>query len=63
VLALAFAPAPVANAAVGDGRPDVLPLLPAEKREVPAKVMRCIYDEVKTPCKYGVVLKGETKYE
>jgi predicted GH43/DUF377 family glycosyl hydrolase len=63
VLTLAFAPAPIANAAGGDGRPDVLPLLPAEKREVPAEVMRRIYDEVKTPCKYGVVLKGETKDE
>src|SRR6185369_11135869 len=38
-------------------------ILPAKQggREVPAEEMRRIYDEVKTPFKYGVVLRGEDK--
>ena len=37
----------------------VLPFPPEPKRAVPSEVMQRIYDEVKTPHKYGVVLRGE----
>lgn len=41
-------------------RPAVLPLPDLGKRDVPAADLQRIYDEVKTPYKYGVVIKGET---
>ena len=41
-----------------DARP-VLPALPAEGKAVDAATMESIYSQVKTPYKYGVVLKGE----
>jgi predicted GH43/DUF377 family glycosyl hydrolase len=39
-------------------RPPVLPLPDLKRREVEADVMQRIYDEVKTPYKYGVIIKG-----
>ncbi|HEY4246693.1 MAG TPA: hypothetical protein VGM64_07540 [Lacunisphaera sp.] len=41
-------------------RPSVVPFPTAKPRMVNATTMRHVYDEVKTPFKYGVVLKGET---
>ena len=43
-----------------EDRPAVIPLPPGPGRVVSAGVMQRIYDEVKTPYKYGVVIKGET---
>ena len=40
-------------------RPAVIPLPPGPGRVVPAETMQRIYDEVKTPHKYGVILRGE----
>ena len=42
------------------GRPPVLPFPDLPVRPVPAEVMQQIYDEVKTPFKYGIVIQGET---
>ncbi len=39
-------------------RPPVTPFPATKPRFVPGKVMREIHDEVKTPHKYGVILKG-----
>jgi predicted GH43/DUF377 family glycosyl hydrolase len=43
-----------------DERPALIPFPPGEGRAVEPAVMQRIHDEVQTPCKYGVVLKGET---
>ncbi len=40
-------------------RPDVIPALPRPSHVVSPETMQRIYDEVKTPYKYGVVLRGE----
>jgi predicted GH43/DUF377 family glycosyl hydrolase len=50
--------------AVGDASPPaVLPALPGGGRAVTPEVMQKIYDEVKTPFKYGVVLTGASTNE
>lgn len=41
-------------------RPAVIPFPAGKPRLVRSETMRQIHDEVKTPCKYGVVLKGGT---
>lgn len=41
-------------------RPPVVPFPSAKPRLVPAETMRRIHDEVKTPFKYGVIIRGET---
>lgn len=45
--------------AAADGRPAVLPASVDPARVVPPDVMRRLYEEVRTPHKYGVVVKGE----
>ncbi len=40
-------------------RPPVVPFPMAKPKLVPEKVLRRVYEEVKTPFKYGVVIKGE----
>jgi len=42
-----------------NGRPAVIPLPERAPRPVPAEVMQRIHDEVRTPFKFGVVLKGD----
>lgn len=42
------------------GRPDVIPFPTGKPKLVGAETMQRVYDEVKTPFKYGVVLRGET---
>ena len=42
-------------------RPNSLPLPKGSERTVSAETMQRVYDEVKTPFKYGVVIKGEDK--
>lgn len=44
---------------VAADRPTVAPFSTAKPKLVPEKVLRRIYEEVKTPFKYGVVIKGE----
>lgn len=46
-------------AASAADRPPVAPFPPAKPRIVSAETLRRVYDEVKTPYKYGVILKGE----
>ena len=46
-------------AAAARGDREVLPFPPLPPRPVSAEVMQQIHDEVRTPFKYGVVLKGE----
>lgn len=41
-------------------RPDVVPFPTGKPRLVSPATMQRVYDEVKTPFKYGVVLRGET---
>ncbi len=41
-------------------RPDVIPFPTGKPKLVGAAAMQRVYDEVKTPFKYGVVLRGET---
>jgi len=53
--ALAFAFASLAAAE----RPPVTSFPTAKPRLVPTEVLRRIYDEVKTPFKYGVIIRGE----
>jgi len=45
-------------AAAADERPDVIPFPKKKPGLVPAEVMQQIYDEIKTPYKYGVILEG-----
>ncbi|HEX2099320.1 MAG TPA: hypothetical protein VHF69_01580, partial [Candidatus Synoicihabitans sp.] len=40
-------------------RPSVIPVQLDPSKTVPAEVMQRVYDEVKTPHKYGVILQGE----
>lgn len=49
-----------ALAVAATDRPAVIPFPAQKPRFVSAATMQQIYDEVKTPHKYGVVLKGET---
>lgn len=46
-------------AASADGRPPVLPALDSPAAPVPEAEMQRVYDEVKTPYKFGVLLRGE----
>ncbi|MDR2675368.1 MAG: hypothetical protein LBC18_11040 [Opitutaceae bacterium] len=55
--------APPPGGAPGASPADVIPLPPGPGRAVPGEVMRRIHDEVKTPFKYGVVLKGGSAAE
>ena len=52
----------LATAAVAAAPRSVLPAIPATRR-VDTNVMQQIYDTVKTPFKYGVVLRGESTNE
>ena len=47
----------------GDARPPVIPFPGGAVPAVPAAEMQRVYDEVKTPFKYGVILRPETKDE
>lgn len=49
----------LAGLAAGANRPNVIPVQLDPTRTVPQEVMQQIYEEVKTPHKYGVILKGE----
>lgn len=40
-------------------RPAVIPFPATEARTVPAEVMQRVYDETRTPYKYGVIIRGE----
>lgn len=58
-LTLALMTLGFAHAFGADARPDVLPFPAKRPRPVDRATMQRIYDEVKTPHKYGVVIKGE----
>lgn len=63
VVSLAMTVALIASqpyAAGGDDRPSVIP---AKKpgRTVSAETMKRIYEEVKTPCKYGIIIRGAAR--
>jgi predicted GH43/DUF377 family glycosyl hydrolase len=63
-LALAASPLAVAPAVAGDRSAIPVPAsLSSGAREVPAAEMQRIYDEVKTPHKYGVILRPEGENE
>jgi len=61
-LHLVFATILLANlcSLVAADRPAVIPFPTAKPKLVSAEAMQRIYDEVKTPFKYGVIMKGET---
>lgn len=48
----------VFSLASASNRPDIIPLPETPVRPVSAEAMQRIYDEVKTPHKYGIVLRG-----
>ncbi len=53
----------VASIAAQTPAPRTVPPLPAATRTVDAATMQRLYDEVKTPYKYGVIIKGESPDE
>jgi predicted GH43/DUF377 family glycosyl hydrolase len=63
IAALLFIAGSTGIASAAGPRPDVIQPPPGPGREVSAETMRRIHDEVKTPHKYGVVLKGGTATE
>lgn len=57
-LSVAFGSVPSFGDETSAERPPVIEAKP-EERSVPDAVMRSIYEDVKTPYKYGIVLRGE----